>query len=93
MKDFNTVGGRRFLICLGACIMTTILMWFLKIDSKTYGDVVIWITGIYVTGNVAQRAGGAIPDVFSKVTDNFKGNKNPVVDKTASTSTSDQDAQ
>lgn len=76
MKDFNTIGGRRYLMCMGACVMTTILMAFGKIDAKTYGDVVIWITGIYVTGNVAQRTGSALPDAFDKISSSIGNKKN-----------------
>lgn len=75
MNGYNTLGGRRFLIAMGACIMTTILMWFLKIDAKTYGDVIIWVTGIYVTGNIAQRTGAGLPEVLNKVTDAIGGTK------------------
>lgn len=68
MNKYDTIGGRRFIMCMGACIVSSILLWFAKLDPKNFSDIIIWITGIYVTGNVTQRAGGAIPEIVSRVT-------------------------
>lgn len=84
MKDFDTIGGRRYLMCMGACIATTTLCYFGRVDPKTYGDVVVWIIGIYVTGNVAQRTGSALPDAFSKIGDTIKAVKSSAIDSTQS---------
>lgn len=74
LSKYDTVGGRRYVMCMGACIVTSLLVWYGKIDAKTYGDVIIWITGIYVTGNIAQRAGSGVPDVLNKISSSI-GNK------------------
>lgn len=53
--DLNKLGGRRFLLCLGCGIATTILTWFGKIDAGTYSLVILGTVGAYVTGNVYQK--------------------------------------
>lgn len=51
------VGGRRFIMALGAGVSTTVLQWFGKLDpaGSTYAMVVIGVVGAYVAGNTAQK--------------------------------------
>ena len=53
-------GGTKFLLALGAGIMTTILQWAGKIDPL--GDNYMWVilgtVGAYITGNVAEAVKG-----------------------------------
>jgi hypothetical protein len=55
--NFDTAGGRRFLLALGAGCTTTVLQYFGKLDpaGSTYAMVVIGTVGAYIAGNVAQR--------------------------------------
>ena len=56
MRDFiENIGGRRFIMSMGAGIATTALTWFGKIDGATYALVVIGTVGAYITGNTAQK--------------------------------------
>lgn len=64
---YDNVGGRRYMMCMGACIACTALLWFGKLDPKNFADIIIWVTGIYVTGNVAQRASSGLPGVVDKI--------------------------
>ena len=53
----ENVGGRRFLVTIGAGSFTTMLQWFGKLDpaGNTYMLVVIGTVGAYITGNTAQK--------------------------------------
>lgn len=55
--NFDTAGGRRFLLALGSGCTTTVLQYFGKLDpaGSTYAMVVIGTVGAYIAGNVAQR--------------------------------------
>ena len=55
--NFDTIGGRRFLITIGAGVTATVLQWFGKLDPAggTYAMIVMGTVAAYITGNVAQR--------------------------------------
>ena len=55
--NFTHIGGRRFILTLGAGLATTLLQWFGKLDpaGSTYAMVVIATVAAYITGNVAQK--------------------------------------
>jgi hypothetical protein len=55
--NFDTAGGRRFLLTLGAGCTATLLQWFGKLDAagSTYSMIVIGTVGAFIAGNVAQR--------------------------------------
>jgi hypothetical protein len=52
----NSCGGRKFLLTLGCGLVTTVLVWFGKIDGATYSLVILGTVGAYITGNVVQKA-------------------------------------
>lgn len=56
-KKIEDVGGRRFLLALGAGVMTTVLQWFGKIDAagNTYSIVIIATVAAYITNNTWQK--------------------------------------
>lgn len=51
------LGGRRFLLALGAGLMTTVLQWFGKLDpaGMAYVAVIVGTVGAYITGNVLEQ--------------------------------------
>lgn len=54
--NFTTVGGRRFVLALGASVMTTALQWFGKLDAagSTYAMVVLGTVGAYIGGSTYE---------------------------------------
>ena len=55
--NYETYGGRRFLLTVGSGIAVNFLQWAGKLDpaGSTYSMVVIATVAAYITGNVAQK--------------------------------------
>ena len=53
--DFDTIGGRRFLLTVATQASVTALVWFGKISGEVYSVVVLATVAAYITGNVVQR--------------------------------------
>lgn len=53
--NFDTIGGRRFLMAMGCGMACTVLVWFGKIDGNIFRDVVIATVGFFIAGNVYQK--------------------------------------
>ena len=53
--NFDSIGGRRFLMAMGAGIACTVLVWFGKIDGNIFRDVVIATVAAYIVGNTWQK--------------------------------------
>ena len=53
---YDTVGGRRFLLALGAGVVATFLQWFGKLDPAggSYAMIVLGTVASYITGNVME---------------------------------------
>jgi hypothetical protein len=49
------IGGRRFLLTLGAGIVSTLLVWYGKIGEQSWVTVVIATVAAYIGGNVAGK--------------------------------------
>jgi hypothetical protein len=47
--------SRKFLMALATLIVSTILVWFAKIDPTTYGNILQWVIAAYVVSNVAEK--------------------------------------
>lgn len=54
--NLAAAGGRRFILALGAGLMTTLLQWFGKLDPAggTYAIVIGSTMAAYITGNVVE---------------------------------------
>ena len=66
-SNYDVIGGRRF-IMYWCWINYQSLTYYGKIDSSTYGDVVIWVTGLYITGNTLQKTGTPrIPNFMNRI--------------------------
>lgn len=55
-RTVAALGGRRFLLALGAGGITSALVWYGKIDGVIYRDVILGTVGIYIAGNTYQKA-------------------------------------
>jgi hypothetical protein len=53
---YDTIGGRRFLMAMGAGITATVLQWFGKLDpaGSSYSMIVLGTVASYITGNVFE---------------------------------------
>ena len=47
----------KLLLVVGVILISTLLVWVVKIDPSTYGSIVTWATGAYVAGNTAEKTG------------------------------------
>lgn len=54
-RVIEVLGGRRFLLSLGAGVVSSILVWYGKISPEIYRDVVLGTVGIYIAGNTFQK--------------------------------------
>lgn len=57
MTDFKKYGGRRYVLALGAGMVTTLLQWFGKLDpaGTTYAMVIGSTVGAYIAGAVIEQ--------------------------------------
>ena len=58
MNFFTKLGGRKFLLCLGCGIVTTVLLWFDKLDGGAYTTIILGTVGAFIVGNVAAQRKG-----------------------------------
>lgn len=49
------LGGRTFLLTLGCGVVTSVLVWFGKIDGGTYATVTLGTVGAYIAANAVQK--------------------------------------
>lgn len=54
-KMLESVGGRRFIMSMGAGITASGLVWFGKITPDVYQWIVLGTVGVYVAGNTTQK--------------------------------------
>jgi L-lactate utilization protein LutB len=50
-----SLGGRKFLLCVGCGAITSILLWFGKLDGSAYQTVILGTVGAFVAGNVVAQ--------------------------------------
>lgn len=63
-RIIEVLGGRRFLLSLGAGLVTSVLVWYAKITPEVYRDVILGTVGIYIAGNTFQKT--RVPDPKTK---------------------------
>lgn len=51
----ESVGGRRFIMAMGAGVTASVLVWFAKISPEVYQWIVLGTVGAYIAGNTAQK--------------------------------------
>ena len=73
MKALFTIAQRKFIMCYSVVILTFISFWFSGLSDTHLENIVIYIAGIYVIGNVGAKAVPAISDAISKRAQNPGG--------------------
>lgn len=58
MNAITALGGRRFLMAVGAGIVCTVLVWYGKISDQVFAAVVVATVAAYITGNTIQKVKG-----------------------------------
>jgi uncharacterized membrane protein YeaQ/YmgE (transglycosylase-associated protein family) len=53
--NITSLGGRKFLLCVGCGAITSILLWCGKLDSAAYQTVILGTVGAFVAGNVVAQ--------------------------------------
>ena len=56
MKALFTIAQRKFIICAGVILLAFITYWFTDLSGTHLENIVIYVAGIYVVGNVATKA-------------------------------------
>lgn len=51
----TSLGGRRFLLTVGAGVVTATLAWYGKITPEIYRDVIIGTVGLFIAGTTIQK--------------------------------------
>ena len=54
-KLFEFAGGRKMFFALLLFVLSTIFLLINKADFTSWGEVVMWIFGIYAVGNGAEH--------------------------------------
>ena len=54
--NYDAIGGRRWVFTLLAFCTASVLLWFGKLTGEQWVSLVPMLAGIYVAGNVGQRA-------------------------------------
>lgn len=54
-KFWDTVGGRKFVLCVLTQLGASALLYFTKLDVSAYTTITLGVVGGYIAGNVAQK--------------------------------------
>jgi len=55
MTIFERFGGRKFLLSVGCALITSILVWFGKIDGTEYVSLIGFTVGAYIAGGTLDN--------------------------------------
>jgi hypothetical protein len=53
--NFNTLGGRKFVLTMGCGIVSTILLWFGKLTSADFVMITSFTIGAYIAGGTIEN--------------------------------------
>lgn len=53
--NFDTIGGRRYVLVWAVLASANVLMWAGKITPDVWSNSLLWSVGAYIAGNVMQR--------------------------------------
>lgn len=49
------LGGRKFILTIISSLITTLLVWFDKVDGTVYATVILGTVGAFIAGNVTEK--------------------------------------
>ena len=61
------LGGRTFVLTLGCGAVTSVLVWFGKIDGGTYAAVILGTVGAYIAANAVQKVKQIAGDTATQI--------------------------
>ena len=53
-----TVGGRKYVLTVATHIVSSVLLWYGKLDSSAYSMIILGTVAVYIAGNVHQKSMG-----------------------------------
>ena len=53
-----TVGGRKYVLTVATHIVSSVLLWYGKLDSSAYSMIILGTVAVYIAGNVHQKSTG-----------------------------------
>jgi hypothetical protein len=54
--DFDAMGGRRFILCVGCVLLGAVLCAVSKLAGAEFVALALGTAGVYVAGNTSQKA-------------------------------------
>lgn len=58
----EALGGRRFLLTVGAGVVNTALVWFGKISPEIFRDLILGTVAVYIAGATVHKVKGNGPN-------------------------------
>jgi hypothetical protein len=56
--SLTSLGGRKFILCVGCGIVSSLLLWFGKLDAANYTMLIGFTIGAYITGGTIDNIKG-----------------------------------
>lgn len=53
--DFSALGGRKFILCVGCGVVSSVLLWLGKLDASNYTMLIGFTIGAYITGGTIDN--------------------------------------
>jgi hypothetical protein len=53
--NLTTLGGRKFILSIGCGIVSSLLLWFGKLDANNYTMLIGFTIGAYITGGTIDN--------------------------------------
>ena len=60
--DITSLGGRKFILSVGCGIVSSILLWFGKLDANNYTMLIGFTIGAYITGGTIDNIKNSIKE-------------------------------
>lgn len=53
--NYTSLGGRKFILCIGCGVVSSILLWFGKLDANNYTMLIGFTIGAYIAGGTIDN--------------------------------------